>query len=120
MRGCSGITRLRARERQRHRKLTQPALIARGHRAFRLSDASQSVRRGWKGLSVVTIAMGARCASMIRGIKYFTVHHNRARPNEQVEILELRDDFVEFVLSNTDTSVANALRRVMVSEVYVG
>ncbi|CAM9710430.1 unnamed protein product, partial [Discosporangium mesarthrocarpum] len=35
----------------------------------------------------------------------------------QVEILSLKDDFVEFVLSNTDTSVANALRRVMIGEV---
>ncbi|CAM9665953.1 unnamed protein product, partial [Ectocarpus sp. 8 AP-2014] len=35
----------------------------------------------------------------------------------QVEIVDLREDFVEFVLSNTDTSVANALRRVMIAEV---
>lgn len=31
--------------------------------------------------------------------------------------MDLREDFVEFVLSNTDTSVANALRRVMIAEV---
>lgn len=34
-----------------------------------------------------------------------------------IEILELRDDSVVFVLRNTDTSVANALRRVMIAEV---
>lgn len=34
-----------------------------------------------------------------------------------VEILELRDDFIKFVLSETDTSVANALRRIILSEV---
>lgn len=31
--------------------------------------------------------------------------------------MDLREDYVEFVLSNTDTSVANALRRVMIAEV---
>lgn len=35
----------------------------------------------------------------------------------QVEIKLLKDDHVEFVLSNTDSSVANALRRVMIAEV---
>lgn len=35
----------------------------------------------------------------------------------QVEIVDLREDYVEFILSNTDTSVANALRRVMIAEV---
>jgi len=34
----------------------------------------------------------------------------------KVEILELRDDFIKFILSDTDTSVANALRRVMIGE----
>lgn len=34
-----------------------------------------------------------------------------------MEIVDLREDYVEFVLSNTDTSVANALRRVMIAEV---
>ena len=34
-----------------------------------------------------------------------------------IEILELRDDFIKFVLSETDTSVANSLRRVMLAEV---
>jgi len=34
----------------------------------------------------------------------------------KIEILELRDDFIKFVLSETDTSVANALRRVMIAE----
>jgi DNA-directed RNA polymerase II subunit RPB3 len=35
----------------------------------------------------------------------------------QIEIRELTDDSIKFSLSNTDTSVANALRRVMVAEV---
>lgn len=35
----------------------------------------------------------------------------------QVEIVDLREDYVEFILSNTDSSVANALRRVMIAEV---
>eukprot|EP00753_Platysulcus_tardus_P003018 PLAT12175.1.p1 GENE.PLAT12175.1~~PLAT12175.1.p1 ORF type:complete len:306 (+),score=142.96 PLAT12175.1:155-1072(+) len=34
-----------------------------------------------------------------------------------VEILELRDDNMRFVLSETDVSIANALRRVMIGEV---
>ncbi|CAM9490155.1 unnamed protein product [Ascophyllum nodosum] len=37
----------------------------------------------------------------------------------QVEIRDLREDYVEFLLFNTDTSVANALRRVMIAEVPV-
>lgn len=40
-----------------------------------------------------------------------------ALTSDQVEIVDLREDFVEFILSNTDTSVANALRRVMIAEV---
>lgn len=35
----------------------------------------------------------------------------------QVEIVDLRDDTVTFILSKTDASVANALRRIMISEV---
>ena len=35
----------------------------------------------------------------------------------QVQVRELRDDYCEFVLSNTDPSVANALRRIMLVEV---
>lgn len=35
----------------------------------------------------------------------------------QIEVQELRDDFIKFVLSDTDTSMANALRRVMIAEV---
>lgn len=35
----------------------------------------------------------------------------------QIEIRELEEDRIEFVLSNTDTSVANAIRRVMIAEV---
>lgn len=38
-------------------------------------------------------------------------------PSDQVEMVDLREDYVEFILSNTDTSVANALRRVMIAEV---
>ncbi|CAM9451556.1 unnamed protein product [Chrysoparadoxa australica] len=37
----------------------------------------------------------------------------------QIEVLELRDDFVKFVLSDTDTSVANSIRRVMIGEVPI-
>jgi len=40
----------------------------------------------------------------------------RAR-KPQIEILEIRDDFVKFVLSNTDISMANSLRRVLIAEV---
>jgi DNA-directed RNA polymerase II subunit RPB3 len=35
----------------------------------------------------------------------------------RIEQLEIREDSISFVLTNTDTSVANALRRVMISEV---
>lgn len=35
----------------------------------------------------------------------------------QVTVDELTDDTIKFTLSKTDTSVANALRRVMISEV---
>lgn len=34
-----------------------------------------------------------------------------------IEILELKSDSITFVLSNTDTSIANSLRRVIISEV---
>ena len=34
-----------------------------------------------------------------------------------VEILELKADYVKFILSETDTSVANALRRTLIAEV---
>jgi len=34
-----------------------------------------------------------------------------------VEILDLKDDSITFLLTKTDTSVANALRRIMISEV---
>jgi len=37
------------------------------------------------------------------------------KPN--IEILELKEDFIQFELSNTDLSVANALRRIMMAEV---
>jgi DNA-directed RNA polymerase II subunit RPB3 len=35
----------------------------------------------------------------------------------KVEVLELTDDHIKFVLSETDVSIANSLRRVMISEV---
>lgn len=35
----------------------------------------------------------------------------------QIEILELKDDSIVFILSKTDLSVANALRRIMIAEV---
>mmetsp|Transcript_37262 Transcript_37262/g.49115 ORF Transcript_37262/g.49115 Transcript_37262/m.49115 type:complete len:321 (+) Transcript_37262:90-1052(+) len=35
----------------------------------------------------------------------------------KVEILELRDDFMKFILSETDTSVANAFRRILQAEI---
>jgi len=42
----------------------------------------------------------------------------KARPREpKIEILELRDDYIKFVLSKVDSSVANALRRIMIAEV---
>ncbi len=44
-----------------------------------------------------------------------TLGENRRLP--QVQIRELRDDYCEFVLSDTDPSVANALRRIMQIEV---
>ena len=40
---------------------------------------------------------------------------NRRLP--KVEVRQLRDDYCEFVLSNTDPSVANALRRVILVDV---
>eukprot|EP01119_Soliformovum_irregulare_P006934 TRINITY_DN19344_c0_g1_i1.p1 TRINITY_DN19344_c0_g1~~TRINITY_DN19344_c0_g1_i1.p1 ORF type:complete len:303 (-),score=64.91 TRINITY_DN19344_c0_g1_i1:102-1010(-) len=43
-----------------------------------------------------------------------SVAHPR-QPN--VEILELREDYMTFILSKTDVSVANALRRIMIAEV---
>ncbi|CAK4084305.1 unnamed protein product [Aphanomyces euteiches] len=35
----------------------------------------------------------------------------------KIDIQEIRDDFIKFELSETDTSVANAIRRVMIAEV---
>jgi DNA-directed RNA polymerase II subunit RPB3 len=35
----------------------------------------------------------------------------------QIEILELKEESMSFLLSKTDISVANALRRIMISEV---
>jgi len=42
-------------------------------------------------------------------------HKTSRQPN--IEILELKDDCMTFLLSKTDTSVANALRRIMIAEV---
>ena len=35
----------------------------------------------------------------------------------KIEILELKEDFMKFVLTGTDPSVANTLRRIMIGEV---
>lgn len=40
----------------------------------------------------------------------------RSSRQPRVEILELKEDFIKFVLSETDASVANSLRRVMIGE----
>ncbi|GAM20367.1 hypothetical protein SAMD00019534_035420, partial [Acytostelium subglobosum LB1] len=45
-----------------------------------------------------------------------TMSHTLYR-HPQLEILEINNDNMSFVLSNTDISVANALRRVMIAEV---
>lgn len=37
--------------------------------------------------------------------------------NPDVKVLELRDDFIRFELLNTDISMANSLRRIMIAEV---
>jgi DNA-directed RNA polymerase II subunit RPB3 len=37
--------------------------------------------------------------------------------NPRVTLTELGEDFVRFTLSGTDTSMANALRRIMIAEV---
>ncbi len=37
--------------------------------------------------------------------------------NPRIEITELREDFIRFILSDTDASVANALRRIIISGV---
>eukprot|EP00013_Stygamoeba_regulata_P004464 CAMPEP_0177637958 /NCGR_PEP_ID=MMETSP0447-20121125/5240_1 /TAXON_ID=0 /ORGANISM="Stygamoeba regulata, Strain BSH-02190019" /LENGTH=299 /DNA_ID=CAMNT_0019139903 /DNA_START=109 /DNA_END=1008 /DNA_ORIENTATION=+ len=41
----------------------------------------------------------------------------RPEKTPAVEILELKDEYITFTLSNVDTSLANALRRVMIAEV---
>jgi len=42
----------------------------------------------------------------------------KAQPRKPgLEILELKDDFIKFVLSDTDISIANSLRRVLIAEV---
>jgi DNA-directed RNA polymerase alpha subunit len=42
---------------------------------------------------------------------------DRLKRKPKIEITELRGDRIQFTLSNTDASVANALRRVMIAEV---
>lgn len=37
----------------------------------------------------------------------------------RIEMRKLEDDYAEFVLENTDASMANALRRIMIAEVRV-
>ncbi|KAL6063444.1 DNA-directed RNA polymerase II subunit RPB3 [Balamuthia mandrillaris] len=41
----------------------------------------------------------------------------RTKRQPKIEILEIKNDSIEFVLSKTDTSMANALRRTMIGEV---
>lgn len=41
-------------------------------------------------------------------------HHARM---PSVEIIDLKDDFMEFMLSDTDASVANALRRTIIADI---
>jgi len=38
-------------------------------------------------------------------------------PEPQIKILELNQNFIKFELSNSELSVANALRRIMIAEV---
>ena len=40
--------------------------------------------------------------------------HNR---NPDIKILEMRPDYIQFELTNTDVSMANSLRRIMIAEV---
>ncbi len=40
-----------------------------------------------------------------------------ARKLPQIEVKELTDDMIVFWLTNCDTSMANAMRRVLISEV---
>ncbi|GBG31293.1 DNA-directed RNA polymerase II subunit rpb3 [Hondaea fermentalgiana] len=40
----------------------------------------------------------------------------RAARDPKIEVLELKEDYIKFVLSDTDASVANALRRVLIAE----
>lgn len=37
----------------------------------------------------------------------------------RIEMRKLEDDYAEFVLENTDASMANALRRIMIAEVRI-
>ena len=38
----------------------------------------------------------------------------------KIEMRKLEEDYAEFVLSSTDASMANALRRIMIAEVRAG
>lgn len=42
---------------------------------------------------------------------------SRGPRQPQIEILELKEDSMVFLLTKTDTSIANALRRIMIAEV---
>lgn len=42
------------------------------------------------------------------------------RREPQIELRKLTDDYCEFVLKNTDVSMANALRRIILAEVRRG
>jgi len=44
--------------------------------------------------------------------------YRKAEPRDpKIEILELKDDYIKFILSEVDSSIANALRRCMIAEV---
>jgi DNA-directed RNA polymerase alpha subunit len=42
---------------------------------------------------------------------------SRSRPTIEVEILDLKEDTITFALSNTDVTIANTLRRVIIADV---
>lgn len=48
---------------------------------------------------------------------YVSAKRDNYARSPKVHVRELRQDYCEFVLSETDPSVANALRRVMIAEV---
>jgi len=48
------------------------------------------------------------------GVDASTVRHPK------IEMREIKEDYAEFVLSGTDASMANALRRIIIAEVRRG